>query len=129
MNIGTAAKRTGLPSKTIRYYEEIDLVTPDRRENGYRDYSEADVNRLAFIHRARNLGFDIESCRKLLALYSDSSRASADVKALAQRHLEEIDDKMRELQAMAATLRDLIHACHGDQRPDCPIIKELGRNT
>jgi MerR family copper efflux transcriptional regulator len=127
VNIGEASKRTGLPAKTIRYYEDIGLVVPDRRANGYRDYATADVNRLAFIHRARNLGFDIESCRKLLALYSDRSRASADVKELAQQHLTEIDVKMRELKAMADTLRDLIQACHGDNRPDCPIIKELAQ--
>lgn len=125
MNIGMAAKRSGLPAKTIRYYEEIDLLVPDRLANGYRDYTEADVHRLAFIHRARDLGFDIESCRKLLALYSDTSRASADVKALAKDHLDEIERKMTELQAMAETLRHLIATCHGDDRPDCPIIEEL----
>lgn len=125
MNIGTVSGRTGLPAKTIRYYEDIALVVPDRKPNGYRDYSEADVNRLAFIQRARNLGFDIESCRKLLALYSDRSRASADVKALAEHHLREIDAKMRELQAMSETLHALVEACHGDSRPDCPIITEL----
>ena len=101
MNISKAAELSGLPAKTIRYYEEIGLVVPDRRANGYRDYSEADTHRLAFLHRARNLGFDIESCRKLLALYSDTTRESATVKALAAAHLAEIEAKMVELNEMA----------------------------
>lgn len=125
MNIGAASKETKLPAKTIRYYEDIGLVIPSRKSNGYRDYSAEDVHRLAFIHRARNLGFDIETCRKLLELYSDRTRASADVKKLASNHLEDIEQKMRELQGMANTLRHLIHNCHGDGRPDCPIINEL----
>ena len=127
MNIGAAADRSGLPPKTIRYYEDIKLVVPDRRENGYRDYSEQDVHRLAFIHRARDLGFNIESCRKLLELYSDRSRASADVKRLASEHLADIEKKMRELDAMAATLRHLVKNCRGDSRPDCPIIDGLAK--
>jgi MerR family copper efflux transcriptional regulator len=125
MNISAAAERSSLPAKTIRYYEEIGLVVPERRPNGYRDYSEADVHRLAFIHRARNLGFDIESCRKLLALYSDKSRESSTVKALASAHLAEIETKMRELNEMADILRHLIERCHGDDRPECPIIERL----
>ena len=128
MNISAAAEHSGLPPKTIRYYEEIGLVVPDRRENGYRDYATDDVHRLAFIHRARDLGFDIETCRKLLALYSDRSRASADVKALAKEHLADIERKMAELEAMAKTLRHLVKNCHGDNRPDCPIIDELAGN-
>jgi MerR family copper efflux transcriptional regulator len=125
MNISKAAELSGLPAKTIRYYEEIDLVVPDRRANGYRDYSKADIHCLAFLHRARNLGFDIESCRKLLALYSDTTRESATVKALASAHLAEIEAKMVELREMADTLRHLIDRCHGDDRPDCPIIETL----
>jgi MerR family copper efflux transcriptional regulator len=125
MNISKAAELSELPAKTIRYYEEIDLVVPDRRANGYRDYSKADIHRLAFLHRARNLGFDIESCRKLLALYSDTTRESATVKALASAHLAEIEAKMVELREMADTLRHLIDRCHGDDRPDCPIIERL----
>ncbi|MEL6373533.1 MAG: Cu(I)-responsive transcriptional regulator [Pseudomonadota bacterium] len=125
MNIGAAAARSGLPAKTIRYYEDIGLVVPARRANGYRDYADADVNRLAFIHRARDLGFDIESCRRLLALYSDRSRASADVKRLATEHLADIERKMRELELMANTLRHLVQHCRGDDRPDCPIIDDL----
>jgi MerR family copper efflux transcriptional regulator len=125
MNISKAAELSGLPAKTIRYYEEINLVVPDRRANGYRDYSRGDIHRLAFLHRARNLGFDIESCRKLLALYSDTTRESATVKALASAHLAEIEAKMIELREMADTLRHLIDRCHGDDRPDCPIIESL----
>ena len=125
MNIGTAAAQTNLPAKTIRYYEDIGLVVPGRKGNGYRDYTADDVHRLAFIHRARSLGFDIETCRKLLGLYSDRTRASADVKQLASAHLEDIERKMSELESMANTLRHLINNCHGDARPDCPIIDQL----
>lgn len=125
MNISIAAEQSGLPPKTIRYYEEIGLVIPERRPNGYRDYSQSDIHRLAFIHRARDLGFDIDSCRKLLALYSDKTRESATVKALASTHLAEIEAKMRELSEMADILRHLIECCHGDDRPDCPIIERL----
>ncbi|MEM6495197.1 MAG: Cu(I)-responsive transcriptional regulator [Pseudomonadota bacterium] len=125
MNIGAAADKTSLPAKTIRYYEDIGLVVPSRKSNGYRDYSDDDVHRLAFIHRARSLGFDIETCRKLLELYSDRTRASADVKKLASSHLADIEQKMRELESMANTLRHLINHCHGDARPDCPIIDQL----
>ncbi|MEM7777142.1 MAG: Cu(I)-responsive transcriptional regulator [Pseudomonadota bacterium] len=125
MNIGSAAEKSGLTAKTVRYYEEIGLVVPRRRANGFRDYSFEDVHRLAFIHRARDLGFDIETCRKLLILYSDRSRASADVKTIAKTHLAEIERKRRELDGMARALRHLIDSCNGDSRPDCPIIDEL----
>ena len=125
MNISNAAEWSGLTAKTIRYYEEIGLVVPARRENGYRDYCDSDIHRLRFIHRARDLGFDIDSCRKLLELYSDRSRASSDVKAVAEEHLSEIDRKISELEAMARTLRTLVADCRGDNRPDCPIIEEL----
>ena len=125
MNIGDVSKHTGLPAKTIRYYEEIGLVMPDRRENGYRSYDSVHLQQLAFIRRARTLGFNVDSCRKLLALYTDRERASSDVKSLAKQHLGEIDLKMRELKVMAGTLRHLIANCQGDDRPDCPIINEL----
>ena len=127
MNIGVAARRSGLPAKTIRYYEDIELVVPGRRANGYREYSEEDVHRLSFVHRARNLGFDVETCRRLLELYSDRTRASADVKAIAAEHLKAIETKMSELNDMAKTLRHLVKNCHGDNRPECPIIDELAR--
>ena len=125
MNISDVGARAGLPAKTIRYYEEIGLIRAARGPNGYRRFREADLHKLAFIGRARSLGFSIEECRALLALYEDKGRASADVKALAERHLAQIAAKIDELRAMQATLTDLVGACAGDQRPDCPILKGL----
>lgn len=125
MNIGQAAQKSGLPAKTIRYYEEVDLISPGRRENGYRDYSTQDVHKLTFLHRARNLGFPIETCRQLLSLYEDQERASADVKELANSHLQEIDAKIAELKELRSTLHELVNACHGDDLPDCPILNGL----
>lgn len=125
MNIGDVAKASGLPLKTIRYYEEIDLVHPERSANGYRWFSEADARKLGFVARARSLGFTIEECRALLSLYEDRSRASADVRSLASGHLDQIDAKIAELQAMRRTLADLVTRCRGDDRPDCPIINGL----
>lgn len=125
MNIGTASARSGLPEKTIRYYEEIGLLAPARRENGYRAYTGRDVHVLKFLHRARSLGFSIEDCRNLLSLYNDRERASADVKQLTERHLAEIDGKIRELQSIKRTLGHLARTCQGDSRPDCPILDDL----
>ncbi|MBY6048199.1 Cu(I)-responsive transcriptional regulator [Vannielia litorea] len=125
MNISEAATRAGLPPKTIRYYEDIGLITPDRGTNGYRSFSETHIHKLHFLARARGLGFSVEDCRTLLALYEDSGRASADVKAVAQEHLAQIEAKIAELTAMRDTLTDLVHACAGDHRPDCPILKGL----
>ena len=125
MNIGEVAKRAGLPPKTIRYYEEIGLVRPNRQDNGYRIYSTEDVHRLRFLQRARGLGFSIEDCRALLSLYDETGRESADVRAIAEAHLDEIDRKIRELKGMRQTLAHLVHACHGDDRPDCPILDDL----
>ena len=125
MNIGQAATRSGLPAKTIRYYEDIGLISADRAPNGYRDYSQSDVHRLTFLHRARALGFPIEDCRQLMSLYSDRNRASHDVREIASAHVMAIDAKLRELEAMRTTLKKLIHACHGDDRPDCPILEDL----
>lgn len=125
MNIGSAAQRSGLPPKTIRYYEDIGLVRPARRANGYRDYDDSDVHKLRFLQRSRNLGFSIEECRQLLSLYEDKHRASADVKALAQARIDDIDAKISELQGLRATLARLIASCHGDDRPDCPILEDL----
>ncbi|MCC6007417.1 MAG: Cu(I)-responsive transcriptional regulator [Rhodobacteraceae bacterium] len=125
MNIGDVAARTGLPAKTIRYYEEIGLVQPRRNDNGYRDFGPRDLHNLAFLGRARALGFSIEDCRVLLALYRDEGRASADVKRVAQVHLARIDDKITQLQEMRATLAALVAACAGDARPDCPILSDL----
>lgn len=125
MNINEVAKAAGLPAKTIRYYEEIGLIRPLRGANGYRAFRESDMHKLSFIARARGLGFSIEECRKLLALYDDKGRASADVKRLAEGHLVQIAEKIRELRAMEATLKGLVHACAGDNRPDCPILTGL----
>jgi len=125
MNVGAAARRSGLPAKTIRYYEEIGLIAPARTANGYRSYSEPDLHRLAFLRRARSLGFSIEDCRHLMALYGDKARASHDVRELAKGHVIAIDEKIHELQSMRATLEGLIHACHGDNRPDCPILDDI----
>lgn len=125
MNIGTAAKRTGLPAKTIRYYEDIGLIRPARDDNGYRDFSETDVHKLAFLGRARSFDFSIEDCRSLLALYEDNARASADVKRIAKGHLERIDRRLAELQEMRRTLNALVETCAGDNRPDCPILSDL----
>ena len=125
MNIGEAARASGLPPKTIRYYEEIGLVSPDRRDNNYRDYSETALHNLRFLQRARALGFSIEDCRQLLSLYADKRRASADVRGVAAAHIGEIEAKIAELKAMRKTLSALVHACHGDRRPDCPILEDL----
>ncbi|MCA0997808.1 Cu(I)-responsive transcriptional regulator [Alloyangia pacifica] len=129
MNIGDVATRAGLPPKTIRYYEDIGLVTPHRGANGYRAFTEQDVHKLAFLARARTLGFTIEDCRALLALYEDESRASAEVKHIAEDHLAQIDEKLAQLQQMRDTLAHLVHACHGDDRPDCPILSDLASET
>ncbi len=125
MNIGEAAKRAGLPVKTLRYYEDIGLVAPARQPNGYRDYGESDVHKLRFLQRARGLGFSIEDCRALLSLYEDRNRASADVKRLAVTRIAEIDRKLDELKGLRATLDSLAQACQGNERPDCPILKDL----
>ncbi|MCR9073487.1 MAG: Cu(I)-responsive transcriptional regulator [Alphaproteobacteria bacterium] len=125
MNIGDVSERSGLPAKTIRYYEDIGLIRPQRGDNGYRRFDGADVHKLVFLARARSLGFTIEDCRALLALYEDRRRASADVKHVAQEHLTSIDRKIVELQTMRAALSDLVTRCHGDDRPDCPILEDL----
>lgn len=127
MNIGRASELSGLPTKTIRYYEDIDLLHPGRAANGYRDYGDEDVHRLAFIGRARGLGFTIDECRLLLSLYDDKSRASADVKALATEKMAEIDRKLAEMQGLRATLKTLVDHCAGDNRPDCPILNDLAK--
>ena len=129
MNIGQASRVSGLPAKTIRYYEDIGLVEPARRGNGYRAYSGAHLHNLQFLARARSLGFSIEECRKLLSLYGDRNRASADVKKMAQAHIASIEDKIAQLQGMKATLAGLVSACHGDDLPDCPILDDLAGET
>ena len=125
MNIGTAGEISNLPAKTIRYYESIGLLRPARQQNGYRDYSQSDVHKLHFLQRARSLGFSIKDCRTLLSLYEDKRRSSRSVKALAKTHLDRIDQKIAELEGMREIMRHLIDNCHGDDRPDCPILDDL----
>ena len=126
MNIGQAARRSGVPAKTIRYYETIGLIDRAERSDGnYRVYGSSDVETLRFIQRARSLGFSVSEVAELLALWRDRSRSSARVKALAQRHLTDMDRKIAELRSMRATLERLVERCHGDQRPECPILDDL----
>ncbi|MCQ4288111.1 Cu(I)-responsive transcriptional regulator [Pseudomonas stutzeri] len=126
MNIGQAAKKTGLSAKMIRYYESIGLISPTGRSaNGYRHFGEEDLHRLAFIKRSRDLGFSLEEVGKLLTLWQDRQRASADVKALAGAHIEALNQKIAELVSLRDTLQQLIDHCHGDDRPDCPILMDL----
>ena len=125
MKIGDAANAAGLPVKTVRYYAEIDLVAPHRAGNGYRDYDDADVKRLCFIGRARAFGFSVAECRRLLTLYDDDSRASADVKAIAEEHLAALDRKMAELSTLRAELSAIAQECKGDDAARCPIIDHL----
>ncbi|HKK29569.1 MAG TPA: Cu(I)-responsive transcriptional regulator [Alphaproteobacteria bacterium] len=129
MNIGEAAVSSGLPVRTIRYYEDIGLVMPERSANGYRSFGEADLHKLRFLSRARGLGFSLDDCRALLSLYEDKERVSADVKRLAEARIAAIDRKLAELQSLRDTLSALAEACHGDHRPDCPIIADLAGET
>lgn len=125
MNIGQAAESSGLPTKTIRYYEDVGLIKPTRRGNGFRDYGGRDIHELRFIARARSLGFSVEECRHLLALYRDTGRASAEVRDTARTHIAAIRAKIVELRSMEKTLTHLIRQCAGDSRPDCPILDDL----
>ena len=126
MNIGEASKQSGVSERMIRHYEKIGLIpAPPRRGAGYRDYGERDLHRLRFIANARDLGFPIEDIRGLLGLWSNSQRASAEVKALAIARAEELDRKAKALQALRRTLLELADRCHGDDRPDCPIIERM----
>ncbi len=127
MNIGQVARKTGLPVKTIRYYEEIGLIAPDRGHNGYRDFGEQDLARLRFLAQARHLGFTLEECRRLMSLYCDAHRASRDVRDLAVNHLEEVRDRIRQLQNLERTLEAVISECRGDDHPQCAILDTLAR--
>jgi Cu(I)-responsive transcriptional regulator len=126
MNIGEVAQKSGLPAKTIRYYEGIGLIRPLRDTNGYRAFRDRDLHQLTFLARARALGFSMNDCRALLTLYEDTGRASAHVKEIAGAHLHRIDEKVAQLQSLRATLAHLVDACAGDDRPDCPILEDLG---
>ena len=126
MNIGEAASESGVPAKTIRYYESIGLIPPAvRAENGYRNYSPFDIETLKFIQHARRLGFSVKDVGGLLELWRDKSRTSADVKALALKHISDVEKRIAELQSIRNTLIDLTDRCHGDDRPDCPILEDL----
>jgi MerR family transcriptional regulator, copper efflux regulator len=128
MNIGEVAKKSGVSAKMIRYYESIGLIAPaGRSEAGYRNYGMNDVHTLRFIRRARDLGFTVEQMGDLLALWKDRSRASAEVKRIALDHVAVLERKVAELQAMTETLRHLAAHCHGDDRPDCPILEDLAQ--
>jgi Cu(I)-responsive transcriptional regulator len=126
MNISEAASASGVSAKMIRYYEETGLIPPVHRSaSGYRTYTPREVQVLRFIRRARDLGFPMERVAELLALWHDSSRASADVKRLAAAQVQALESRIREMEEMKATLEALVHACAGDQRPDCPILQGL----
>lgn len=129
MNIGQVADVSGLKPTAIRFYENVGLVKPERLENGYRHYSDADVHKLVFLQRARSLGFSMEDCRSLLSLYEDRDRASADVKSIAVEHLGLIDRKLVELASLKTVLERLVKRCRGDNRPDCPILDDLAKPT
>ncbi|TDF79679.1 Cu(I)-responsive transcriptional regulator [Pseudomonas sp. H9] len=126
MNIGQAARRSGLSAKMIRYYESIGLLKPAlRSDSGYRLYQQEDLHRLAFIKRSRDLGFSLEEVARLLTLWQDRQRASADVKALASQHIDDLNRRIEELVSLRDTLSELVAHCQGDDRPDCPILKDL----
>ena len=125
-NIGATAAASGVSAKMIRHYEAIGLIGAARRTGaGYRVYDERDVQVLQFIHRSRELGFSLEQIKTLLALWHDKQRASKDVRAMAKQHIAELDRKIADLQAMRRTLETLAAKCHGDERPDCPILDDL----
>ena len=128
MNIGSVSEQTGVPAKTIRYYEEIGLIPPPvRAQNGYRHYQDRDVETLRFVQRARRLGFSVKDVGNLLALWQDKNRVSSDVKGMALDHIREIEERIEELNSIRQTLIRLTNSCHGDDRPDCPILEELGK--
>jgi MerR family copper efflux transcriptional regulator len=130
MNIGQAAQASGVHAKMIRYYEEIDLLSNIKRTpSGYRQYSDRDVQMLRFIKRSRDLGFSLDRIRQLLALWQDTHRKSSDVKALAEQYMQELDDDIAKLQSIREQIALLSNCCHGDNRPDCPILDKLAETT
>ena len=125
INITEAARASGLSAKTIRYYEEIGLVSPQRGPNGYRLFSPEEVRRLMFLGRARRLDFSLQDCRDLLMLSADTHRSSADVREIASRHLAEVDERLADLSQLRTALQSLVESCAGDGRPDCSILDAL----
>lgn len=126
LSIGKLAQQSGVPAKTIRYYEEVRLLPPSQRaDNGYRVYGARDVEVLRFIKRSRDLGFSLEHTAALLTLWQDGERASGDVRALAEQHVAVVEEKIAELESLKRTLLHLMERCHGDERPDCPILDDL----
>lgn len=130
MNIGLASRASGVSAKMIRYYESIDLLPKaNRKDSGYREYDSVDVHRLAFVRRARDLGFSIERIRELLQLWHDRNRGNAEVRAIANAHIAELQDQAKKLEAMMATLRHLVRSCRGESRDECPIMADLSRGA
>jgi Cu(I)-responsive transcriptional regulator len=130
MNIGEAASASGVSAKMVRHYEGVGLLPPvNRTASGYRQYSDKEVSTLRFIRHCRDLGFSLEQIGELLDLWKNRKRSSRQVKALAQAHIAELDEKLKELQEMRSTLEHLVHCCNGDDRPDCPIIESLASDT
>ena len=128
MNIGEAATKSGVNSKSIRHYESLGIVPKaSRSESGYRIYKESDVNILVFIKKARSFGFSMKEIKKLVSLWRNKSRASSEVKNLAASHIKKLEEKILELQTMVDSLKHLSRNCHGDNRPDCPIIDDLSK--
>ncbi|MGE0741898.1 MAG: Cu(I)-responsive transcriptional regulator [Hyphomonadaceae bacterium] len=130
MNISAAAERSGVSAKMIRYYESIGLIrTAGRRDNNYRDYGDAEVAMLQFVRRTRDLGFSLEEVSALLTLWQDRKRSSREVRKLAAQHLADLETKMAEMRAVSRTLKRLVDTCHGDDRPDCPILDDLATSS
>jgi MerR family transcriptional regulator, copper efflux regulator len=126
VNIGEAAARSGVSAKMVRHYESLGLLPRvARTESGYRQYGEADVHTLRFIRRARDLGFSMAEIAELLKLWQNRRRASGEVKRIAERHVGDLQRRIQEMEAMKRTLERLMHCCHGDERPECPILDEL----
>jgi Cu(I)-responsive transcriptional regulator len=130
VHIGTAAKRSGVSAKMVRHYESLGLLPRVRRtDSGYRQYTEADVHQLRFIKRSRDLGFSMSKIGELLGLWNNRRRTSASVKRIAQAHVDDLAARIEAMQAMKRTLQHLVHGCHGDERPDCPILDDLAGGT
>ena len=126
VSIGVAAQRAGVSARMVRHYETLGLLPPvARTDSGYRQYTEADVHALRFIRRARDLGFSIAEIATLLGLWQDKARASSQVKSIAQAHIDDLNQRIADMQAMQRTLQSLVQCCHGDDRPDCPILDDL----